>query len=104
MGPAGYNDGAFDDKKALSVSAWLSTLPPEILAQGLGTSASAVDASVAPNTFTFMPLGPVPNTTLDQYRGSMARLPSQDVLLTHRYQLAQNTPMVCPSHLLRSTC
>ncbi|CAL8464787.1 g4322 [Coccomyxa elongata] len=89
---AGYNDGAFDDKRALSASAWLSTLPPEILAQGLGTNASVVDANVAANTFTFMPLGPVPNTTIDEYRASFARLPSQDVVLTHRYQLANAAP------------
>ncbi len=62
---AGYNDGAFDDKRALSMSAWASTLPPEILAESLGVNTSDISDGIAANTFTFLPLGPVPDISLD---------------------------------------
>jgi oxalate decarboxylase len=85
----GYNSGTFDDLAALSVSSSLSAIPADIAGQALGVSTAAVSSNIAPNSFTFMPLGPAPDATLEEYRASLAGgVPAQPVALTHRIQLS----------------
>ncbi|BDA49975.1 Oxalate decarboxylase OxdD [Coccomyxa sp. Obi] len=85
---AGYTSGEFDDLAAPSASSSLSIIPAEAFGQALGVSPAAVSASIAPNTNTFMPLGPVPNTTLEEFSRSLAGgSAAVPVLQTHRLQL-----------------
>ncbi|KAK9917475.1 hypothetical protein WJX75_004774 [Coccomyxa subellipsoidea] len=91
---AGYDDGSFEDRESLSVSAWLSTAPARVVAQGLGVTEGEVTRHLAADTFTFLPLGPAPDTSLEEFRAHIGRPPQQPVLLTHRFRLAQVTPEV----------
>ena len=67
---------------------------------------SALKGNLTEGTFTFLPLGPVPALTLDEYRASVAAPPAQPVLETHRFQLSHVADHVrckscgLPLHLL----
>ncbi|BDA50372.1 probable oxalate decarboxylase OxdD [Coccomyxa sp. Obi] len=91
---AGYDDGTFEDRRSLSLSAWLSTVPPGVTAQGLGVTEGDVTRHISRNEVTFLPLGPVPNTSLEEFRARVGRPPQQPVLQTHRFEIAQVIPEV----------
>ena len=55
----------------------------------LQVSPSLFEENVNEGTFTFLPLGPVPDQTLDEYRASVGAPPAQPVKYTHRFHLAQ---------------
>lgn len=86
---AGYNSGNFDDMAAPSASSALSSIPSNIAAQGLGIADAAnVSNNINTNTFTFMPLGPVPTQTLDEFRSSLSgSAQAVPVAQTHRTSL-----------------
>jgi hypothetical protein len=60
-----------------------------------------VTRHLAADTFTFLPLGPAPDTLLEEFRTHIGRPPQQPVLLTHRFRLAQVTPEVRPNLALQ---
>lgn len=60
----------------------------------LGVTEANVTSNIAPDTFTFLPRGPVSTMSLDQYRMQIARPPQQPVLNTHRFSLEQSDPEV----------
>ncbi|EIE22888.1 RmlC-like cupin [Coccomyxa subellipsoidea C-169] len=91
---AGYDDGSFEDRESLSLSAWLSTAPAAVVAQGLGVTKGDITRHLARDTFTFLPLGPAPDLSLEEFRAQVGRPPQQPVALTHRFQLAQVIPEV----------
>ncbi len=93
---AGYDDGSFEDRESLSLSAWLSTAPAAVVAQGLGVTKGDITRHLARDTFTFLPLGPAPDLSLEEFRARIGRPPQQPVALTHRFQLAQVIPEVRP--------
>ncbi|KAK9843592.1 hypothetical protein WJX84_001810 [Apatococcus fuscideae] len=50
---AGYNDGSFDDAlHSNGLSNWVSTTPPEVVAQALGMTVEQVTASIKPGRNT----------------------------------------------------
>ena len=66
----------------------------------LQVSPPALRGNLTEGTFTFLPLGPVPDMTLDEYRASIAAPPAQPVLQTHRFLLSQVANKVCCKSLL----
>ena len=48
---------------------------------------------------TFLALGPVPNTTLEEYQASIGSPPEHPVLHTHRFELSNSPNIVQTSKL-----
>lgn len=92
---AGFDDGAFDEINSFSMSSWLATVSPDILAQSLGVTVSAaaqLKATSLPQDGkpNFMPMGKRPDVFRDT--PSISR---QFPPLIHRFPLAtQNVPEV----------
>ena len=62
----------------------------------LQVSPSLFKDNVKEGSFTFLPVGPVPDQTLDKYRASIGAPPQQPVKYTHRFHLAQVANHVRP--------
>ena len=81
----------------------MSALPKNVAAQGLGVPADNFASNIESESQTFLPLGPVPQGSLEEFRASIALPPQQSVPLTHRFQLADFTPQVCSDLVAAST-